>query len=105
MRARSRPRFQCLHAHCTYRTFAVAFTRTNAGGEIDLLDTAGYGPLTINKAISIVNDRAIAGVLAPSLGPAITNQYQSNGANKHLRVYRSRAAVSASSRSRVCSVD
>jgi len=25
----------------------------NAAGEIDVLDPAGYGPLTINKAISM----------------------------------------------------
>ena len=36
------------------RTLAGAFAKTNASGEIDVLDPAGYGPLTINKAISIV---------------------------------------------------
>jgi hypothetical protein len=54
------------------RTFAVAFANTSAGGEIDVLDTAGYGPLTINKAISIVNDGSIGSVLVPSGGAAIT---------------------------------
>jgi hypothetical protein len=54
------------------RTFAVAYTHTNAGGEIDVLDTAGYGPLTIGKAISIVNDGAVASVLVPSGGTGIT---------------------------------
>jgi hypothetical protein len=38
------------------RTFAFALTQTNAGGEIDVLDPAGYGAVTIAKAISIVND-------------------------------------------------
>ena len=38
------------------RTFAFALTQTNAGGEIDVLDPAGYGTVTITKAISIVND-------------------------------------------------
>src|SRR5262249_428617 len=38
------------------RSFATAFAATNAGGEIDVLDPAGYGPLTITHAISIVND-------------------------------------------------
>jgi len=33
-----------------------------AGGEIDILDSAGYGPVTIAKALSIVNDGATAGV-------------------------------------------
>src|SRR5215471_7008641 len=38
------------------RTFAQAITMTNPGGEITILDPAGYGPVTITKAISIVND-------------------------------------------------
>src|SRR5271165_2272107 len=29
-----------------------------AGGEIDVLDPAGYGPIAITKALSIVNDGA-----------------------------------------------
>jgi hypothetical protein len=40
------------------RTFAFALTQTAAGGEIDVLDPAGYGAVTITKAISIVNDGA-----------------------------------------------
>src|SRR5579883_956140 len=43
-----------------------------AGGEIDVLDPAGYGAVTINKALSIVNDGVgTAGVQAAS-GNAIT---------------------------------
>ncbi len=43
-----------------------------AGGEIDILDPAGYGSITITKAISIVNDGVgTAGVQASS-GAAIT---------------------------------
>ncbi|SRR5579883_213554 len=42
-----------------------------AGGEIDVLDPAGYGPVTISKALSIVNDGVgAAGVQAVS-GDAI----------------------------------
>jgi hypothetical protein len=45
---------------CTYaapcRTFAAAYAKTNASGEISVLDPAGYGPLTISHALSIVND-------------------------------------------------
>ena len=37
-------------------TFEYAITQTVAGGEIDVLDSGGYGPVTIDKAISIVND-------------------------------------------------
>jgi hypothetical protein len=45
------------------RTFGVALTQTNAGGEIIVLDSAGYGGTTINKAVSIVVPQGIyAGV-------------------------------------------
>src|SRR6185437_7097286 len=54
------------------RTLAHAFSLTNAGGEIDVLDAAGYGALTINKAISIVNDGVgTAGVIVPSGGTGV----------------------------------
>jgi hypothetical protein len=44
-----------------------------AGGEIDILDPAGYGAIIITKAISIVNDGVgTAGMLAPATGNAIT---------------------------------
>ncbi len=42
---------------------AMALTQTNAGGEIVVLDSAGYGGTTINKAVSIVVPQGIyAGV-------------------------------------------
>ncbi|MGH6835090.1 MAG: right-handed parallel beta-helix repeat-containing protein [Methylocella sp.] len=54
------------------RSFAFALTQTNAGGEIDVLDPAGYGAVTITKAISIVNDGVgLAAIAAPS-GNAVT---------------------------------
>jgi hypothetical protein len=44
----------------------------SAGGEIDVLDPAGYGALTISKSISVINDGVgTAGVQAAS-GAAIT---------------------------------
>jgi hypothetical protein len=44
----------------------------NAGGEVDILDPAGYGTITISKAISIVNDGVgTAGIQAVS-GNAVT---------------------------------
>jgi len=55
------------------RTFAYAITQTNAGGEVDVLDPAGYGAVTIGKAISIINDGVgTAGVQIGSGGTAIT---------------------------------
>src|SRR5450631_2085445 len=47
------------------RTFAFALTQTTAGGEIDVLDPAGYGTVIITQAISIVNDGVgVAGIQA-----------------------------------------
>ena len=43
------------------RTFAVAISRTAAGGEVVIKDSAGYGPVTISKPIAIV---APAGIYA-----------------------------------------
>ena len=54
------------------RSFQGAYNMTNAGGEIDVLNTAGYGPLTITHAISIVNDGGTASVLIPSSGVGFT---------------------------------
>jgi len=55
------------------RTFAQAIAATNAGGEIAVLGTAGYGAFTIEKAISIVNPGGFeAGITVPSGGTGIT---------------------------------
>src|SRR5262252_4604757 len=44
------------------RTFTQAISQTNAGGEIYVLDTAGYGPFAINKALSVVAQGVTAGI-------------------------------------------
>ena len=45
------------------RTFGIALGQTNAGGEIVVLDSGGYGSTSINKAVSIVVPQGIyAGV-------------------------------------------
>src|ERR1700686_1299150 len=55
------------------RTFQHAHDQTNAGGEIAVLDTAGYGAVSIGKSISIVNPGGVeAGISVPSGGTAIT---------------------------------
>ncbi|MEA2904636.1 MAG: hypothetical protein QOI12_2023 [Alphaproteobacteria bacterium] len=52
------------------RTLLGAYAKTNAGGEINMLDPAGYGTLTITHSISIVNDGVgSAGILVPAGGP------------------------------------
>jgi hypothetical protein len=51
------------------RGFARAVTQTAAGGEIDVLDPAGYGAVTITQAVSIVNDGVgTSSVLVPPPG-------------------------------------
>jgi hypothetical protein len=46
------------------RTFAGAIVKTDAGGEINVVDSGSYGVVTITKAITITNDGAgSAGVL------------------------------------------
>jgi hypothetical protein len=68
---------------CTFaapcRTFQHAHDVVPAGGEIDVLDPAGYGMLTITKAISIqghgfsgISVSSVAGVVVGSAGAGIT---------------------------------
>jgi hypothetical protein len=45
------------------KTFAGAISKTQAAGEIDVLDPGGYGALTITKSITIDGTTALAGVL------------------------------------------
>src|ERR1700712_2648167 len=45
------------------KTFAGAISKTAAGGTISVLDTGGYGPVVIGKAISIIAEGAQAGVV------------------------------------------
>src|SRR4029453_10726274 len=46
------------------RTFQTAGGLTLAGGEIFVLDSANYGPVTIDKALTIMSDGGVAGILA-----------------------------------------
>src|SRR5262249_54412423 len=49
------------------RSFAGALAQTNAGGEITVLDSAGYGTVTINKSVTITNPGGVeAGVTTTS---------------------------------------
>jgi hypothetical protein len=64
-------------------TFAFALTQTAAGGEIDVLDPAGYGTVTITKSISIVNDGVGVAAIGASSGNAIT--INAGASDFHLR--------------------
>ena len=54
-------------------SFRVALAATAAGGEIYVLNSANYGVVTINKAVTITSEGAVAGVLATS-GVGLTIQ-------------------------------
>jgi hypothetical protein len=53
------------------RTFDVAISKTNSGGEVVVLSTAGYGAFTVTKSVSIISPSAIHAALAPTTGIAI----------------------------------
>jgi hypothetical protein len=53
------------------RTFAQAITQTNANGEITVLDSAGYGSVTITKSISIIAPDGIEAGVTVTSGNAI----------------------------------
>ena len=63
-------------ASCTVpdpcRTFGVAMSKTNVGGEIVVLATAGYGPFTVDRSISLISPPAYHAAMAPTAGTAIT---------------------------------
>jgi hypothetical protein len=50
------------------RSFSYAITQTNAGGEIVVLTSAGYGTVTINKAISISNQEGVEAAITVTSG-------------------------------------
>jgi len=54
------------------RSFGAAIAQTAAGGEVIVLDSAGYGPATIGSSISLIAPRGVyAGVSVPG-GAGIT---------------------------------
>jgi hypothetical protein len=55
------------------KTFAGAISKTAAGGEISALDPAGFGAVTITKAMTINGTGTLAGILAASSNGIIVN--------------------------------
>jgi len=54
------------------RNFAAAITATSAGGEVIVLDSAGYGPVTTTKSISIVAPPGIYAGISVLAGNGVT---------------------------------
>src|SRR5512132_1231201 len=59
-----------LQAPC--RSFGAAITVTNSDGEIVVLDSAGYGPVTINKSVSIISPPGVYAGVSVLSGVGIT---------------------------------
>ena len=55
------------------KTFAGAISKTAAGGEINCLDAAGFGALTITKSISVICVGVLGGVTAAGTNAFIIN--------------------------------
>jgi hypothetical protein len=55
------------------KTFAGAISKTAPGGIIDALDPAGYGPVTITKAITIETPPGYGGILSAATNGVIVN--------------------------------
>jgi len=60
----------CSHA-MPCRGFAAALARTIVGGEVIVLDSAGYGPVTITQSVSIVAPPGIYAGISVSTGTGI----------------------------------
>ena len=55
------------------KTFAGAISKTAAGGEINCLDSGGFGALTITKSISVVCEGVVGGVLVSGTNGFLIN--------------------------------
>lgn len=55
------------------KTFAGAISKTDAGGEINVLDAGGFGAVTITKSISIIAEGVLAGILVSGTNGVIVN--------------------------------
>lgn len=55
------------------KTFAGAISKTAAGGEINALDSGGFGNVTITKSITIDATSALGGILSSGVNGVIIN--------------------------------
>ena len=54
------------------RSFSVAIGQTRPGGEVIVLDSAGYGPVTITQAVSIIAPPGVYAGVSVSSGNGVT---------------------------------
>ena len=62
----------CDNINTPCQTFAGAVVQLNAGGEAIVLDTGGYGPVTITKSLTIEAPPGVLAFVHPPSGDAIT---------------------------------
>lgn len=55
------------------KTFAGAISKTAAGGEINIIDSGGFGSVTITKSITIDGNGALGSILASNANGIIVN--------------------------------
>jgi hypothetical protein len=60
------------------KTFAGAISKTAVAGEINCLDSAGFGAVTITKSISIICNGVIGGILSAGTNGVIINALASD---------------------------
>lgn len=63
------------------KTFAGAISKTAVDGEIDALDSGGFGAVTITKAITIDGDSNLAGILAAGVNGVTVSISATSGSN------------------------
>ena len=62
----------CDSVNAPCKTFAGAVTKLNPGGEAIVLDSGGYGPVTITQAVTIEAPVGVTAFIHPPSGDAIT---------------------------------
>src|SRR5436305_12383807 len=69
------------------KTFAGAISKTAVDGEIDALDPAGFGAVTITKAITIDGSATgMAGILASGVVGAVTVNITANSGSNFVQL-------------------
>lgn len=54
------------------RNFAAAILQTNANGEVVVLDSGGYGPVTVTSPVQLIAPPSVHAAIAPTSGIALT---------------------------------
>jgi hypothetical protein len=68
------------------KTFAGAISKTAVDGEIDALDSGGFGAVTITKSITIDGDSNLAGILASGVVGAVTVSITANSGSNFVQL-------------------